>query len=253
MNDRIAICTYWWRPDPGSKFAAPYTVDDVRSLQRMVAKHLTVPHEFLCITDQPDLFANDTAIRAVPIDDSTHVPGRCFVRLMTFHPNGRSIFGADKLLQIDLDTLIVGNMDHLVARDDNLVLWRNPGRVPWEGGLGAMGQGRPYYNASMLLHRCGSMPDIWESFDPRRPPAKDDQWYLSDVFGMDCPYFDGTRDGVYRIARVETPGSGVDGELPANACIVTFPGSCGKPSDAAIRAANPWIEKHVDKNFSGWA
>lgn len=237
----VAICTYWWQPDPGSKFAAPYTADDVRRLQGMVAKHCTVPHEFLVITDQPDMFADDADIRAVPIDYSTHVPGRCFVRLMTFHPEGKSIFGADKLLQIDLDTLIVGNIDHLVKREEDLVLWRNPGRVPWEGGLGALGQGRPLYNTSLLLHTCGSMPMVWDAFDPGRPPAKDDQWYLSDIFGTDCAYFDGARDGVYRIAREDTPGSGVEGALPANACIVTCPGSEGKASDPRVQARNPWL------------
>ena len=234
------VATYFWQPDPGSKFAHAYTPDDVRLLQRMVARHLTVPHQFAVITDHPDAFAEDD-IRAIPIDRATHVPGTCFVRLMTFHPQGKEMIG-DKVLQLDLDTIIVGNIDHLLAREeDDLVLWRNPTINPKRPG-------RSFYNTSILLHRCGSIPEVWETFigmgAGARRTVKDDQWFLSDVFGPHMPYFDGARDGVYRLARADTPGSGVDGDLPKNACVVTFPGSEGKPSDPAIVARNPWIVGH---------
>ena len=256
----LVVATYFWQPDPGSKFAAAYTPDDVRRLQRMVAKHCTVPHEFVVITDRPEMFADDADIRTIPIDWATHVSGTCFARLMTFHPKGAEMIG-ERVLQIDLDTLIVGNMDHLVTRQEDLVLWRNPARIPWDDvapgmpptaaewdgtrWLHRVNQRRTYYNTSILLHRCGTLPEIWERFDPRNPPAKDDQWYLSDLFGRECAYFDGERDGVYRLAREDTPGSGVSGELPANACIVTFPGSEGKADNPVIAAANPWIEAHL--------
>ena len=266
------IASYWWQPDAGSKFAHPYTGDDVRRLQKMVAKHCTVPHQFAVITDQVDEFEYDHDIRAIPIDWATHVPGTCYVRLMTFHPEGRERIG-EQVLVIDLDSLIVGNIDHLVTRPESIVLWRNPGRLPWadvsdEDRMARFGcleksiceidgakktylinQLRPYYNTSVVFHRPGSHPDIWHDFiawkDSGRLPAKDDQWYLSDLFGMMAPYFDGERDGVYRLARTDTPGSGIDGELPPHACIVTFPGSHGKPGDPAVLAANPWLEAHL--------
>ena len=278
----LSVGTYLWRPDPGSKFKVGYTPADVNLLQRMVARHLTVPHQFVCITDADQDAGFDPAVRVVPIDWSTHVPGTCFVRLMTFHPQGREMIG-ERILQLDLDTVIVGNIDHLVNREEDVVLWRNPTRFPWAdldedgrkahvaksfpmllpflGGVdfrqrsiahvGERGQTtfvvnqlRTYYNTSLLFHRCGTRPDIWSRFDPKRPPAKDDQWYLSDLYRMDCPYFDGARDGVYRLARSDTPNSGVDGALPANACVVTFPGSNGKPSDAHILERNPWVREH---------
>ena len=237
----VTICTYFWVPDAGSKFAAPYTANDVRRLQKMVAKNLTVPHEFAVITDRPYLFADDENIKAVTIDRTTHVPGTCYVRLMTFHPNGPEMIG-DKVLVLDLDTLIVGNIDHLATREEDLVLWRNPARHPSKPG-------RSIYNTSLLLHKCGTMPELWQAFvdlGKGKIPAKDDQWYLSDALGEDMPYFDGERDGVYRVAPApnDTRG-GISGVLPANACIVTFPGSNGKWSLPHIAAANPWIEGFV--------
>jgi hypothetical protein len=263
--DHLIIGAYYWAPDPGSKFEAAYKVQDVLRLQRAVAKHCTVPHEFVVVTDRPQMFDHvRNLIRPITLNYATHVPGTCFARLMTFHPEGQYMFGAERFLAIDLDTLIVGNIDHLVQRLENVVLWRNPARVPWEplhgmppGATGMtdrgengqrkwlINQARCWFNTSVVFHKLGSMPHVWQVFNPTKPQAKDDQWYLSDLIGPGAPYFDGERDGVYRLAREDTPGSGVDGTLPDNACIVTFPGSHGKWTIPAIREANPWISAHL--------
>lgn len=243
----ITVGSYLWTPDEGSKFAVPYGIEDVRRLQRMVADNTTVAHQFVVVTDRPELFENEPDIRAIEIDKTTHVPGTCYVRLMTFHPEGREIFG-DRFVQIDLDTLIVGNIDHILHREEDLVLWRNPARHPSR-------LGRSIYNTSLLSHRCGSIPALWQAFvnlGKANIPAKDDQWYLSDALGEDVPYFDGKHSGVYRIARIDTPGSGVWGELPANACIVTFPGSHGKPGTPEIMDGNPWLSQVLGNASGGW-
>lgn len=236
----LTVLTYFWHPDPGSKFNAPYTIEDVRRLQRQVARHLTIGHRFAVVTDRPELFHGDWNIHPITLDKTKHVPGTCFARLMTFHPDGADIFG-ERLLWIDLDTLIVGDMAPLVDRDDDLVLWRNPSRIPW--GNPAI-PGRPFYNTSLGLHRCGTKPSLWFKFDPQNPKCRDDQWWLSDRLGPDMPYWDGSH-GVYRLGRDDTPGSGVSGELPENARVVTFPGSEGKWQDKRIRENNPWIEQHL--------
>lgn len=227
----LTVATYLW----GSK----YGPEDVLRLKRMVDRHMTVPHEFMVITDRPHLF-DGVRIRVMPLDMTMHVPGTCFVRLFTFHPDGASIFG-ERILQIDLDTLIVGNLDAIASRDEDLVLWRNPSRVPWDTPDRA---GRPYYNTSVVLHRCGTVPELWDEFRPKNPRCRDDQWWVSDLLGKAMPYFDGS-DGIYRLGRPDTPGSGVMGELPANACIVTFPGSEGKWTQPEIAQANPWIAEHL--------
>lgn len=236
----LTVATYWWQPDEGSKFAAPYTPDDVRLLQRQVERYLGQPHEFVVITDRPEDFSEDVRIRPVQIDRATHLPGTCFVRLMTFSPEAREVLG-DKVLQLDLDTVIVGGLDSIVARTADLVMWKNPTRSP-------RFPGRPAYNTSVLLHRTGTMTEVWRRFvamtEEQQRAFKDDQWYLSSVLGDGWPCFDGVGDGIYRLARADTPGSGVDGELPMNARIVTFPGSDGKPDDPEIAARNTWIASY---------
>lgn len=234
----LAVGCYLWS-DPQWKHSGTfrYTPDHVRRLCRGVKANLTVPHEFICITDQPHAFDADPDIRAVPIDKHTHVPGTEFVKLMTFHPNGREIFG-DVMLQLDLDTIVLGKIDHLVNRSNDIVVWRNPARLPYHKPVKA---GRPYYNGSVILHRCGTLPELWRSFDASKPPAvRDTQVWMSNFLGPDAPYWDG-HDGIFRLARDDTPGSGVSGTLPWNACIVTFVGSEHKPWLPAVRAANPWL------------
>jgi hypothetical protein len=236
----LVVATYFWS-DKATRQKFEYKADDVRALRRRVAEHLTTPHEFAVITDRPHMFDGDD-FRAIPMDKTTHVPGTCFARLFTFHPQGQSLIG-ERVLQIDLDTLIVGDMAPLVERDEDLVMWRNPSRVPWNT---PDPRGRPYYNTSMVLHRCGTMPQLWSEFNRHVTPGKyrDDQWYLSSMLGPDTPYWDGGH-GVYRLGRPDTPGSGVAGDLPANARVVTFPGSEGKWWESHIMAANPWIERYA--------
>lgn len=236
----FTVITYFWQSEPGSKLLAPYTADQVRALQRMVAKHLARTHEFAVVTDRPELFDADQAIRAIPLDWTTHVPNTCFAKLMIFHPDGAAIFG-EHVLQLDLDTAIVGDLEPIASRTENLVMWRNP-------ALNPKFPGRSYYNSSVILHRCGTMPGIWENFartgEAQRRMHKNDQWYLSFILGTDKPCFDGEHDGVYRLARDDTPNSGVGASLPANARIVTFPGDRNKPWFPEVQRKAPWLKEH---------
>jgi hypothetical protein len=237
----LTVAAYLWFDEHWRHNGAfTYGPEHVRLLKSMVSKNLTVPHEFVCITDRPHLFDGDAGIRAIPLDKSTHVPGTEFVKLMTFHPMGGEMIGK-RVLQLDLDTIVCGSLDEIVDRNEELVVWRNPTRVPYDKPIKA---GRPYYNGSVILHTCGTMPEIWRSFDSERPPrVRDTQVWMSNMVGPHAPYWDG-RDGIYRLGRADTPGSGVTGALPENARIVTFPGDMGKPWLPEVRAANPWIERY---------
>jgi len=140
--------------------------------------------------------------------------------------------------------VIVGNINAIADRHEDLVLWRNPARRPWLKPEGK-GAKRAPYNGSLVFHKPGTRPDIWFDFIEGKLPAllRYDQDWLSRMAGVDCPYWDES-DGVYRLARDDTPGSGVSGELPDNARIVFFPGDRGKPWLPHIMEANPWIAEY---------
>jgi len=242
----LTVACYLWT-DPVWKHSGTflYNPGHVRQLQKAVAKNLTIPHEFVCITDKPHAFDADRDIRPVPIDRTKHIPGTEYVKLMTFHPLSRELIG-ERVFQLDLDTVIVGNLDQLVDRGEDVVVWRNPTRLPYDNPVVAS---RPYYNGSVILHRCGTWPAVW-NFNTKMPNRpRDTQVWMSQVLGPNAPYWDGN-DGIYRLAREDTPGSGVSGELPANARIVTFPGDMGKPWLPEVRKANPWIEKYWPEEVS---
>jgi len=147
------------------------------------------------------------------------------------------------VLQIDLDSVIVGSLDHLVARDEDLVLWRNPRRWCLTNPDAGYALKLALFNGSILLHRSGTWTKMWSDFDPACPLAREDQWWFSLKAGPDCPYWDGSH-GVYRLAPLNRPWTGVGAVLPENACFVTFPGDAGKPWRAETIEAYPWIAEH---------
>lgn len=242
---KLVVACYMWR-DPHWRHNNSFTYgpQHVNHLYRMVTKHLSLPHEFVCITDVPPDHSIERGfepgIRLVPLDTSKHIPNTEFVKLMTFHPRAKELIG-EKVLQLDLDTIICGSLDPIVSRDEDLVVWRNPTRIPYDNPIK---KGRPYYNGSVILHKCGTMTEIWCAFQPEMAKGvRDTQVWMSHLVGPNAPYWDAS-DGIYRLARADTPGSGIDGELPDNARIVCFVGSDHKPNRPELREAMPWIKSH---------
>lgn len=237
----LVIAAYLWSdPHWRHNSAFTYKPSHVLHLRDMVSNNITVPHEFACITDDPQAFQG-TGIRPIPIDWTTHVPNTEFVKLMTFHPEGKALIG-ERVFQMDLDTVVTGNIDEIVSRPEPLVVWRNPTRVPYDNPVK---RGRPYYNGSVILHQCGLMPEIWREFDKSLVNVvRDTQVWMSEWIGPNAPHWDGAHHGIYRLARKDTPGSGIWGDLTANARIVNFVGSEHKPWNVAVREANPWVAQY---------
>jgi hypothetical protein len=250
---KLLVGAYWWTDDKWSDGHAKgfrYGPHHVRQLKDAVKRNLTVPHEFVCITDQPHAFDADKDIRPVVMDKATHVSGKEWAKWMTFHPDGPALFGGDRLLQLDLDGIICGNIDALVQRDESLVVWRNPCRVPWDRP--ETFQARALYNGSIILHTLGAAADLWHFFIDNKANVlthmRDTQALMSIALGFDVPYWD-AQDGIYRLARSDTPTSGLIGgePLPDNARIVFFPGSEHKPWLPRVRKVFPWIADHWDE------
>jgi len=224
------VCWFWVEHEPPL-----YTVEDVYLLKRMVDRNLTIPHRWICVTDRPHEF--DSSFCTVPLCERTHRPGALFDKVEMFRPDSR--FG-DRAICFDTDCVVTGNLDRIVGRGENLVMWRNPARIPYEGDGTIAGQ-RPYYNGSMILITKGARPSVWNEFDPEG--YRGDQYYLSDKLSRYEMCWS-EKDGVYRLAREDTPGSGIVDELPDNARIVFFAGSEHKPDRPEIQARCPWIQTH---------
>lgn len=235
----LDVVTFKWRPQ-WAGYRSQFTAAHVNTLRAMVARHYQKPHRFTCVTDDPD--GLDSRVRYVPLwqDHGALISqhGRqnpsCYRRLKLFAPEAVDLIGP-RILSIDLDVVITGDLAPLWARSEDF--------VGWEGTAG-----RNPYNGSMFLLRAGARPDVWTKFDPATSPIEahragflgSDQAWIGYKLGPDEPRW--TRaDGCYswrmHLRRDR-------GNLPAGARIVFFHGAGNDPWLNWTQNAAPWIKDH---------
>lgn len=199
----------------------------------MVARHLHVPHRFVCITDDPRGMECET----FPLWDGPAVklaPTRpnCYRRLRLWSEDAGGVPG-DRFLSIDLDAVICGDITPLVQRDEDLVIW------------GDTAKGTPY-NGSLWLLRKGARRRVWDEFDPVRSPQKgkalryigSDQAWIGACLGTGEAKYTAA-DGVYSFRNnIQHHG----GELPSGARIVLFHGNRDPWGPECQRL--PWVREH---------
>jgi hypothetical protein len=110
-----------------------------KNMQRMVSKHLTVPHRFIVVTD------NEAAHRAegletVPLWTNPHHGYRkegwvnCYARLGLFSDTIGG-FIANRILSIDLDAVIRAPIDDLIQGDEPFKILGLRSRAWLQGGM----------------------------------------------------------------------------------------------------------------------
>src|SRR6185503_15518590 len=146
----ISVCCFLWRDDARQR---SYTFDErhVITLRNMVARHLKLPHEFVCVTERE--FIADV-IRCVLLDDRSHVPGTCGRKLTVWAPDAATRIGK-RILALDLDMVIVDDITPLIDRPEPNVMFRNPNYT--DGGR------RAFYQGSIQLLNAGSQPHVWSA------------------------------------------------------------------------------------------
>lgn len=228
------LCFLWHDPFHPKKDFYTYDESYVHELRESVGKSLTVPHEFICVSDRPI-----PGVKTVPLDYTTHIPGTRFAKLQMFRPFGE--LAGKRLLYLDLDCVVTGSLDPLVDRAEDLVLWRNPN----------FGQpGRAFYNTSIILHTAGTRPEFWREFDRvrtwpmlRQKWGGTDQAWISQRASWKEAHWTAA-DGVYGAGRLKKPDGALDGvgtELPENARVVFFPGARTQRTAAK---EHPWIARY---------
>lgn len=194
-----------------------YGPDDVRKLFAGVGRHLKVPHRKMLITDRP---IELEGVDVVPIPEKAKyllaIPG-CLARLVVFDPEWQAEVGIDAAyLNLDLDMVITRSIDHVAVRDEPFAILR-----------GINGTNPCPYNGSVWRVQSGYRPDVWTEFTVEKSKAvpfhsfPDDQAWFWDRM-PDVPGY-GPKTGVYGFRKNGWPGSEI-APLPANACIVAFPG-----------------------------
>ena len=248
MKLTVATCL-WHDPEGEHNDEYQWGWDDVYRIRDQVRDNLKGGIKFVCLTNMemdPDAPSVDPFINF--LSEECHVPGRLFDKISLFEPV--TWVETDRILYLDLDTIICGDLTDIMSRPEPMVLWRNP--AAWSGERRS--SSRAYYNSSVMLFTPGTpfTDRVWHYFNYHKSywDAGDvvykgwgDQDVISAALGPDMPYFDGG-DGIFRLARPGEPETGIEGELPEIARIVTFPGNEGKPWLPKVRERAPWLKRY---------
>lgn len=226
------VCWKWSTPGYRSTFGP----EAVNTLARMVRRHYDAPHRFLVVTN--DRAGINGEIEIVPDRAdfaevrSPHGSGSpsCYRRLRLFAPDAARTFG-ERIVSLDLDAVIVGDLRSLVDRPEDFVAWSDPLRPA-------------QYNASFLLLTAGARPRVWTEFDPQRSPREaraagwigSDQAWLTHCLGPGEARWS-RPDGVYSY-RVDK----LDRGLPADARIVFAHGDQDPWGERMQGVA--WVREH---------
>ena len=156
------ICMKW-----GTKYGADY----VNRLHNMVQRHLSLPHRFVCLTD--DATGIQSGIETFPIPEmpiALSGPERGWKKLLTFSPTLYDLHG--ETLFLDVDLIITGSLDDFFKPVGDVFVIRE-----WKSrhGLG---------NTSVYRFKIGAHPEVLDhfarNFDTIRQQFRHEQAYLCD-------------------------------------------------------------------------
>ncbi len=134
MENNI-VCIKW-----GTKYGLEY----VNNLHAMVERNITIPHKFVCITDDPTGLT--PGIHILPMQE-TIIDG-WWHKLTLFKPTIGDLTG--RILFMDLDVVITDNIDcFFIDKDFAIIKEWLPRRL---------------FNSSVFLLKIGSHTHVWDSY-----------------------------------------------------------------------------------------
>lgn len=138
-----------------------YKPEHVNVAHRMFRRHLSGDFRFICITDVPGEY--DEGIEVMPIPEQAqklaalqtpeggHFPS-CYRRLWMFSPEAKCL--GDRVLLVDIDLVVVGDVNHLFDFDDDFVGWQPTGAWGTRERLGG----------GLYLMTPGTQTHVWDDF-----------------------------------------------------------------------------------------
>lgn len=246
----LAVLTYCW----GNKYGPEY----LANLVGMFRRRLSIQHRFLVITDDPALPIPAGAERLEGLDRGAPFWDwpECYRRLFLQSAEATAILadtGVDRVLQVDLDTLVLDDLDPLIKPmiDTPAAIWRAP-------SIGRYGY---TLNPSLFLFRPGYLAPVYKAFAQRAmqmiEARKAAGWIGSDqgilshaLAGGGYPFRTWDEaDGVYSMR------DHIMGSDPRARRVVAGQAGCGPPAGARLVgfygrwridrfASEPWVAEH---------
>jgi hypothetical protein len=228
----LAICTWLW--------GDAYSLSDVDKLKRGIDRNLKQPYRFLLITEADRPFPAGWIVKNlerhwIP-DQDRYLLGQkgCFARLRMFDPSWQKYLRVDdRLVCMDLDSIITGGLDAVFDRPESFVIL-----------AGANSMNPCPYNGSLMMIRPGAHADIWTDFSiqnvHKSPYYKfpDDQQWISIKAPCAATWVAGRTSGVFAFRK---PGWYTREEsLPHEARLVVFPGWRSPSKFTHLK----WVQDH---------
>jgi hypothetical protein len=258
----VTFAVTCWKWKPAQPSGRSFDSSHVNVLRAMVARHLPIPHRFVCITD--DTNGLDSRIEAVPMPPQTFdslvnveyritarplrrhwrwrvVPGTnrniestkhfpsCYRRLWLFSEEAQAL--GDRILALDVDVIVTGSLVPLIERDESFVGWCDELNE------------RPRIAGGVYLLRTGAHMDVWTEFDPATSPRiaaeagykGSDQAWMSYKLWPNVAVW-GRADGLTKITWL-------NGE-PDESTRLVFTSGHSPPWNKDVRKCHPWLKKH---------
>ena len=222
-----------------------YTAQHVNTFVRMITRNLIgVRYRIICVTDDPkDIYACETFplwadCNTLKNASNPNLPS-CYRRLKIFDPDQQRallIQNGQRIVSIDLDTLVTGQLGPLLKRNERFLGWELKGA-----------HHPKVFNGSFQMFTAGDLAEIWTEFDPNSSPAEayaaryqgSDQSWLSYRL-VNKPNCDGLRypevaSYPHNIRQLAL--------LKRETKIIFFHGA-RKPWHPVARRESPWIDRY---------
>lgn len=220
---KTVVCWLWKQRGSWPK----YSEKDVFKLRDQLSQHLTIPYRFVCVSDR-----EIDGVETIPLPklnythqkwDASRYP-QCFNRLWAFSPEGREVLG--DFMSVDLDCRIVGNINHILSRDEEFLIAKGDfARNGYSGSLWCVN---------------GKGPNLWDKLEKRVVNHACDKYAGSDQAVIrylipDAPLITPEDDGVYHYHYMVREKMDLS-EPPPNLKIMFFAGR-KKEEDVKL----PWL------------
>ena len=148
--DKNIICMKW-----GDKFDAGY----VNRLYEMVEKNITIPHRFVCFTDNGEGINPNVEIRPIPPLCEDGIPDRMWKKLTVFNKDLYDLEGT--ALFLDLDIIIRQSLDPFFEEEGEFLIIKD-----WDFPNDIIG------NSSIFRFEIGKHPEVLEHFRELGPAVR---------------------------------------------------------------------------------
>lgn len=143
---RVTIACVWVKGN------VPFSLQYVVTLKRMVARHLTIPHKFVCLTDRS---ARIPGIEVIRVDSPKKMYG-WWSKIELWKPGRFS----GRVLYLDLDTLVVDSLEPIVRYPSRLAL------IPDAGSFKSRTHSLvKRYNSSVMVWDAGVGDRLYENWN----------------------------------------------------------------------------------------